>query len=178
MRRTQISALVLAATMAVATTACGSSPSPKAATSTSTTAASTKIAPIAMPSPAGTWGVKPAVTVPIGRPPTVLEASDLIVGTGPAAKAGDKVAVQYVGVVYSTETQFQASWDFNMPYSFVLGKGLVIKGWDDGVVGMKVGGRRELIIPPDLAYGPTAPPNSGIPANATLIFVIDLLKIG
>jgi peptidylprolyl isomerase len=175
MRRTPMSALVLVATMAVAAAACGSSTGPKA--STSTTTASTKIAPIAMPSPAGTWGVKPSITIPIGRPPTVLEESDLIVGTGRAAKAGDKVTVQYVGVNYATETQFQASWDFHMPYTFTLGEGQVIKGWDKGVVGMKAGGRRELIIPPDLAYGPMPPKNSGITANATLIFVIDLLKI-
>jgi peptidylprolyl isomerase len=100
------------------------------------------------------------------------------VGTGPAAKAGDTVTVQYVGVNYATETQFQASWDANMPFTFTLGEGQVIKGWDEGVVGMKVGGRRELILPPDLAYGSSPPPNSGISANATLIFVIDLLKIG
>jgi peptidylprolyl isomerase len=186
MRWTRISALGLTAAMALATTACGSSTKPTNptggqpgnATTTSTTAASTKIAPISMPSPAGTWGVKPAVTVPVGRPPTVLESSDLIEGTGPAAKAGDSVTVQYVGVNYATETQFQASWDVNMPYTFTLGEGLVIKGWDEGVVGMKVGGRRELVIPPDLAYSSKPPPNSGISANATLIFVIDLLKIG
>ncbi len=181
MPRNRLPVLVITATLALAATACGSS-NPTAGhpgdATTSTTAASTAIAPISMPSPAGTWGVKPAVTVPVGRPPSVLEASDLITGTGPAAKAGDKVTVQYVGVNYATETEFQASWDFNMPYSFTLGKGQVIKGWDKGVVGMKVGGRRELIIPPDLAYGPTPPPNSGITANATLIFVIDLLKIG
>ena len=178
MRWTRISALGLTAAMALATTACGSSTKPTNptggqpgnATTTSTTAASTKIAPISMPSPAGTWGVKPAVTV--------LESSDLIEGTGPAAKAGDSVTVQYVGINYATETQFQASWDVNMPYTFTLGEGLVIKGWDEGVVGMKVGGRRELVIPPDLAYSSKPPPNSGISANATLIFVIDLLKIG
>jgi peptidylprolyl isomerase len=187
MRWTRISALGLTAAMALATTACGSSTKPTSnptggqpgnATTTSTTGAPTKIAAISMPSPAGTWGVKPAVTVPVGRPPTVLESSDLIVGTGPAAKAGDTVTVQYVGVNYATETQFQASWDANMPFSFTLGEGQVIKGWDEGVVGMKVGGRRELILPPDLAYGSSPPPNSGISANATLIFVIDLLKIG
>jgi len=184
MPRTRIAALVLSAT-AVAATACGSS-TPTAGppagqpgnATTSTRVTSTTIAPIPMPSPAGTWGVKPPVTLPVGRPPTVLEASDLIVGTGPAAKAGDKVTMQYVGVNYETETEFQASWDFNMPYSFTLGEGQVIKGWDKGVVGMKVGGRRELIIPPDLAYGPMPPKNSGITANATLVFVIDLLKIG
>lgn len=108
----------------------------------------------------------------------MLESADLIVGTGAAAKAGDTVTVQYVGVDYSTDRQFQASWDTHSPFPFTLGVGQVIKGWDEGVVGMKVGGRRELIIPPKLAYGTMPPPNSGIEVNATLIFIVDLLKIG
>ncbi len=130
-----------------------------------------------MPTAAGTFGTKPpTVTVPTGAPPTALESSDLITGTGPAAKAGDSITVQYVLVDYSSEKELQASWDSNMPFTFTLGEGQVIKGWDEGVVGMKVGGRRELIIPPSLAYGSNPP--AGIAANATLIFVVDLLKIG
>ena len=85
--------------------------------------------------------------MPPGAPPTQLESKDLIVGTGPAAKPGDKVTVQYVGVAYSSKQQFDASWDRGQPLQFVLGEGQVIKGWDEGVVGMQVGGRRELIIP-------------------------------
>jgi peptidylprolyl isomerase len=175
MRRTSICALALIAGLSVVAAACGSS-TPTATGSSTTVAPSTGIAPISMPSPAGTWGKEPGVTVPVGRPPTVLESSDLIEGTGPAAKAGDMVTVQYVLVDYSTEKVIQASWSDNMPFSFTLGQGQVIKGWDEGVIGMKAGGRRELIIPPNLAYG-TAPP-SGIESNATLIFVVDMLKIG
>jgi peptidylprolyl isomerase len=107
----------------------------------------------------------------------VLEASDLIAGTGRAARAGDTVTVQYVLVDYATKKQIQASWD-GSPFPFTLGVGQVIKGWDEGVVGMKAGGRRELVIPPDLAYGASPQPGSGIAPNATLVFVVDLLKIG
>ncbi len=135
-------------------------------------------ATVADPSPAGTFGVKPTITVPPGAPPTQLEAKDLIVGTGPAVKAGDSATVQYVGVAYSNGKQFDSSWSRNQPFQFVLGEGNVIPGWDQGVVGMQVGGRRELIIPPSLAYGASPPPGSGIAANDTLIFIVDLVKIG
>ena len=116
------------------------------------------------------------MVVPPGAPPAQLEVKDLIVGTGPAAKAGDNVTVQYVGVAYSSKKQFDASWDRGQPFSFVLGQGQVIPGWDDGVVGMQVGGRRELIIPPNLAYGANSP-SAAIAANDTLIFIVDLVKI-
>jgi FKBP-type peptidyl-prolyl cis-trans isomerase len=128
-----------------------------------------------MPSPAGTWGTKPTITVPSGPAPTVLEASDLITGTGAVAKTGDDITVQYVGVTYASGQQFDASWDRNSPFQFQLG-GQVITGWNEGVVGMKVGGRRELIIPPALGYDDEA--QAGIPAGSTLIFVVDLLKVG
>jgi peptidylprolyl isomerase len=181
MRGTRIPALVLTAAVAVATAACGSS-TPTTSPSTTAkapvgTSPSTTFAPVSQPSPAGTFGVKPSVTVPTGRPPTHLEVSDLITGTGAVAKKGDTVTVQYVGVAYSTEQQFDASWDRNMPFTFVLGVGDVIKGWDEGVVGMRVGGRRELVIPPALGYGAESP-SPAIPANETLIFVVDLLSIG
>ena len=110
--------------------------------------------------------------------PTQLESKDLIVGTGAEAKPGDSVTVQYVGVAYSNGKVFDASWNRNQPFQFTLGEGQVIAGWDDGVVGMKVGGRRELIIPADLAYGANAPAGSGIAPNDTLIFVVDLVKVG
>jgi peptidylprolyl isomerase len=120
---------------------------------------------------------KPKVTVPEGEPPAGLEIKDLKVGEGQTAKSGDNVTVHYVGVAYSTGKQFDASWDRGEPFPFTLGAGQVIPGWDQGVAGMKVGGRRELTIPPDLAYGETgAPPDIG--PNETLIFVVDLLKIG
>ena len=122
-------------------------------------------------------GKKPTVTVPPGSPPTVLEKKDLIVGAGAEAVAGKKVSVQYVGVSLSTKKQFDASWDRGAPFSFVLGQGNVIKGWDQGVPGMKVGGRRQLVIPPGLAYGANgAPPAIG--PNETLVFVVDLLSVG
>ena len=117
---------------------------------------------------------KPTVTVPKGAPPAKLVENDLEVGTGPAAKAGDQVTVQYVGVGYDSGEQFDASWDRGEPFPFNLGAGEVIPGWDEGIEGMKVGGRRELIIPPDLAYGSAGfPPAIG--PNETLIFVVDLV---
>lgn len=120
---------------------------------------------------------KPKVTVPDGEPPQELVERDLVEGTGPEAKKGDEVTVQYVGVGYDSEKEFDASWDRGEPFTFQLGSGLVIPGWEQGVEGMKAGGRRELTIPSDLAYGATgSPPTIG--PNETLIFVIDLVKIG
>jgi peptidylprolyl isomerase len=119
---------------------------------------------------------KPKVVVPKGAPPKTLVSKELIKGTGPKAKAGDEVTVQYVGVDYKTGKQFDASWDRGEPFTFTLGAGQVIPGWDKGVAGMKVGGRRELVIPPGLAYGSTGAPPAIAP-NATLVFVIDLLGV-
>jgi len=120
---------------------------------------------------------KPEVTVPDGPPPTKLEIKDLIKGTGAEAVAGKSVTVQYVGVSYSTKKQFDASWDSGRPFPFELGSGQVIQGWDQGVVGMKVGGRRQLIIPPDLGYGDRGA-GGDIKPGETLVFVIDLLSVG
>lgn len=117
---------------------------------------------------------KPKVTVPKGPPPKKLVVKDLQAGTGPAAQAGDEVTVQYVGVDYKTGKQFDASWDRGEPFSFTLGGGEVIKGWDQGIEGMKAGGRRELIIPPGLAYG--SQQVGSIAPNSTLVFVVDLLE--
>ena len=105
-----------------------------------------------------------------------LTEKELVKGTGAEAKSGDEVTVQYVGVDYKTGKEFDASWDRGEPFSFTLGAGEVIPGWDQGVEGMKVGGRRELIIPPELAYGPAGSPPA-IGPNETLIFVIDLLAV-
>jgi peptidylprolyl isomerase len=121
-------------------------------------------------------GTKPNVEVPSGPPPKQLVKRDLQVGDGPEAQSGDQISVQYVGVDYETGKQFDASWDRGQPFQFQLGSGSVIPGWDQGIPGMKVGGRRELIIPPDLAYGAQGqPPDIG--PNATLIFVVDLVSI-
>jgi peptidylprolyl isomerase len=119
---------------------------------------------------------KPVVEVPDEPPPTTLKAIDLIEGTGKEAKNGDTVSVQYVLVDYASGKEIESSWERNEPFSFELGTGGVIPGWDLGVNGMKEGGRRELIIPPQLAYGPEGSPPS-IKPNATLIFVIDLVKV-
>ena len=171
-------------------TACSSSPSnPSSASSSSSANASTStstssgggangVAPIPVQdrSPAGTAGTQPTVTVPSGTPPTELQSTDLITGNGPVAANGDNVTVQYVLATYSSGKVIQSSWS-SQPFTFTLGQGQVIPGWDKGVAGMKVGGRRELIIPPSLGYGAQSP-GPGIAANDTLVFVIDLQKIG
>jgi peptidylprolyl isomerase len=119
---------------------------------------------------------KPEVEVPDGPPPSELETEDIVVGDGAEAKPGDTVSMQYVGVNYSNGKEFDASWGNPQPFTFPLGSGQVIPGWDEGIPGMKVGGRRELIIPPDLAYGEAgSPPDIG--PNETLIFVVDLTDV-
>lgn len=118
---------------------------------------------------------KPKVNPPKGAPPKQLVEKTLIPGDGPEAKKGDEVTVNYVGVGFKSGIEFDASFDRNEPFTFTLGNGEVIRGWDLGVEGMKVGERRELIIPPDLAYGSQG---SGVIApNATLVFVIDLIEV-
>ncbi len=178
--------LVILPVAALGLAACGSSSSSPATTGTPTTAApsttpTTSGPPSTIPtadvSPAGTAGTAPTVIVPKGSPPTTLETSDLITGTGPAAKAGDSVTVQYVLATYSSGKTIQSSWT-GQPFTFTLDATpeQVIPGWDQGVVGMQVGGRRELIIPPSLGYGAQSP-GPGIAANDTLVFAVDLLKI-
>lgn len=126
--------------------------------------------------PASTSKTKPKVEVPSGPPPNKLVIKDLEAGKGPAAKKGDEVSVQYVGVFYENGKEFDSSWSREAtPYTFKLGYAGVIQGWEQGIVGMKVGGRRELIIPPSLAYG--SQQTGAIPPNSTLIFVIDLVEI-
>ena len=123
---------------------------------------------------------KPKVPEGKGKAPAKLRVQDLIVGKGKRAKAGDTVSVQYVGVLFDNGKQFDASWKGNragQAFSFPLGAGQVIPGWDQGVPGMRVGGRRKLIIPSELAYGAQGfPPD--IPPDAALIFDIDLKKAG
>lgn len=119
---------------------------------------------------------KPKVTVPEGPPPQQLQTNDLIEGDGAVAESGDEVTVHYVGVDYESGEEFDASWGRGEPFTFSLGAGMVIAGWDRGVEGMRVGGRRELIIPSELAYGEAgAPPSIG--PDATLVFVVDLLEV-
>jgi peptidylprolyl isomerase len=151
---------------------------PAATTSTATT----QTAP-AQPKPTSSKSIskdlksKPAIPKPTGKAPKTLVAKDIVKGKGATAKAGDAITVQYVGVDFKTGEQFDASWDRGQPFQFQLGAQMVIPGWDQGVAGMKVGGRRELIIPPDLAYGPQGQPPAIAP-NATLVFVIDLVSTG
>jgi peptidylprolyl isomerase len=118
---------------------------------------------------------KPEIDFPGGEPPADLEIKDIWEGDGPAASAGDDVQVHYVGVAYSTGEEFDSSWDRGEPLAFRLGAGRVIAGWDQGVQGMKVGGRRQLIIPPGLAYGDRGAGNVIAPGE-TLIFVCDLVS--
>lgn len=120
---------------------------------------------------------KPHVYVPPGEiPPLKLVIEDLEEGDGPTAASGDTVDVHYVGVSWKTRKQFDASWDRGEPFSFRLGAGMVISGWDEGVQGMKVGGRRRLVLPPDKAYGKQGA-GGVIGPNETLVFVVDLLGI-
>lgn len=109
-----------------------------------------------------------------------LKIVDTKVGSGPAAKAGEQVTVNYTGWLYGNGTKgkkFDSSYDHGQPFTFALGAGNVIPGWDQGVAGMKVGGTRTLIIPPELGYGAGGTPDGTIPPNATLIFDVQLLKV-
>lgn len=119
---------------------------------------------------------KPEIDFPEGPAPTELQIDDIVVGTGPEAKAGSTVDVHYVGVAYSTGEQFDASYDRGEPLRFRLGVGQVIQGWDQGVQGMRVGGRRKLVIPAKLAYGDRGA-GGVIAPGETLIFVCDLVGV-
>lgn len=176
--------LALCAALAAAVAGCGGSSDSSTESSASTEAGggSTKSGesseesggsvPKASPNEKKT---KPTVTVPKGISPNTFATKELEEGTGAEAKKGDEVTVQYVGVGYDSEKEFDTSWG-KEPFTFPLGAGKVIAGWDQGVEGMKVGGRRELLIPGNLAYGPAGSPPS-IGPNETLIFVIDLLAV-
>ncbi|MET7797585.1 FKBP-type peptidyl-prolyl cis-trans isomerase [Streptomyces decoyicus] len=120
---------------------------------------------------------KPEIDFPEGPAPTELEVVDLTEGDGPVAKAGDTVSVHYVGVSFSTGEEFDASWNRGKPLQFQLGAGQVIAGWDQGVQGMKVGGRRRLTIPAHLAYGDRGAGGGLIAPGETLIFVCDLVSV-
>ncbi len=121
-------------------------------------------------------GDKPEVSVPDGDPPAELVVEDLTVGDGAEAKSGDQLAVNYVGVLFDTGEEFDSNFGNGAPFEFQLGAGNVIPGWDQGLEGMKVGGRRQLTIPSDLAYGPEGRPPA-IPGDSALVFVVDLLTI-
>ncbi|MEV4439294.1 FKBP-type peptidyl-prolyl cis-trans isomerase [Streptomyces sp. NPDC049577] len=120
---------------------------------------------------------KPEIDFPEGPVPTDLEITEIWEGDGPVAKAGDFVKVHYVGVAFSTGEEFDASWNRGNPLEFKLGAGQVIPGWDQGIQGMKVGGRRKLVIPAHLAYGDRGAGGGVIAPGETLIFVCDLISV-
>ncbi|MBF9133429.1 FKBP-type peptidyl-prolyl cis-trans isomerase [Plantactinospora sp. S1510] len=119
---------------------------------------------------------KPTVGLVEGPPPTDLVIEDITIGTGPEVQSGQWAVVQYVGVSFDTGDEFDASWNRGSPFSFQLGAGRVIDGWDRGVLGMRIGGRRKLIVPPHLGYGNQGA-GSQIKPGATLVFVVDLVDI-
>ncbi|MCE2735990.1 MAG: FKBP-type peptidyl-prolyl cis-trans isomerase [Ilumatobacteraceae bacterium] len=119
---------------------------------------------------------KPDVTIPAGNPPADLVIEDLTVGDGKEATSGTVVEVHYVGVAWSTQKEFDASWNRGDSFEFRLGAGQVISGWDQGVAGMKVGGRRVLTIPPHMGYGAQGA-GGVIKGGETLVFVVDLLNV-
>ena len=120
--------------------------------------------------------VKPEINVPDGDPPSTLQSEDLIEGDGATVREGATVTIHYVGVSWSTGEEFDSSWEGGEPATFPLGQ--LIPGWQEGIPGMKAGGRRQLTIPPELAYDDAPPPGSGIEPGETLIFVIDLVEAG
>jgi peptidylprolyl isomerase len=158
----------------------GLTQAPASATTTATTTPTTTTTTASLSTPkTGPLSKEPVVTIPKGAPPKKLVVENLITGTGATAASGDEVEVNYVGKLYSNGKIFDASWTDTPGKAFgpfELGVGAVIKGWDEGLVGMKVGGRRELIIPPSLAYKAAGEPPT-IPKNATLVFVVDLLSV-
>jgi FKBP-type peptidyl-prolyl cis-trans isomerase len=185
-RTTLITSLLALAGVGLA--GCGSSKAPgiqaapsagatQAAITPTTATSTTATTPTATtPKPPSPLSKKPVVTVPKAAAPTKLVIKDLITGTGPTAKVGQTVTVNYVGVLYKNGKEFDSSWSRGQPASFPLSNGGVIPGWVQGIPGMKVGGRRELIIPPNLAYGKSGS-GSAIPPNSTLVFVVDLLSV-
>lgn len=182
-------AIALLATAAIGLGACGDDNDsdtdlPAAVPATSAETTPTETAPAAGGTPTAAakeagistdMSSKPKIPKPKGKAPKKLVVTDIVKGKGDEAKSGDQIVVNYVGVLFSNGEQFDASWDNGQPFPFTLGQGDVIPGWDQGVEGMRVGGRRLLTIPPDLAYG--AQGQGSIPANATLVFAVDLLNV-
>ncbi len=171
--------LTLLAALALSLTACGDDDenTESAATGTQSSETETESPAAATPPEEISTNLeeKPVIAQPSGEPPTELQKEDVVKGKGTTAKDGDNVTVQYVGVNWSNGAEFDASWNRGQPFTFTLGAQQVIPGWDQGVAGMKEGGRRKLVIPPDLGYGPAG--QGSIPPNETLVFVVDLEKV-
>jgi peptidylprolyl isomerase len=175
-------------TIALIVTGCGNSTAPGVAQApsgpASATASAAPAAPAApaadtapaTPKPPSPLSKRPIVSAPNGPPPIRLVVKDLITGKGDDAKPNDTVTVNYVGVLYKSGKVFDSSWQRKQTFSTSLSNGSVISGWVKGIVGERVGGRRELVIPPNLAYG-SAGSAPKIPPNATLIFDVDLLAV-
>ena len=179
--RTKLLTLTLALALSAGIAACGDDDEPASGGSAESTVTAT---PTETASAEGVEAIvqgigkdtksKPKIPAPKGDPPPELVIRDIVKGKGPKAKAGDELSMQYVGNSWSTGQQFDASWDRGaQPFTFQLGAGMVIPGWDEGLVGLRKGGRRLLIIPPDKGYGPNGTPDGTIAPNETLIFVVD-----
>jgi peptidylprolyl isomerase len=170
--------LAVALALALPLAACGGggksseTPAQPAATATATPTAAAAVAALTE-SISKDRSKKPQLGIPEGGTPAQFTERDIVTGTGRKAKPGDTVQVQYVGSSWSTGSEFDASWDKGQPFSFPLGQGKVIPGWDKGVAGMRVGGRRLLVIPPAMGYGAQGSPPAIAP-NETLAFVVDL----
>jgi peptidylprolyl isomerase len=185
--RTKLISLTLALVLGVGVAACGEDDDTSAGSGADSNEQAATPAPTEAPAEGAgvdalvkgvskTLGTKPEFPAPQGDPPPGLVKEDIVKGKGRAAKAGDNVTMQYVGVSWSNGQQFDASWDRQEAFPFQLGAGMVIPGWDQGIVGMKKGGRRLLVIPPDMGYGPQG--SGPIGPNETLVFVVDLVGVG
>jgi peptidylprolyl isomerase len=161
--------------VAMALAACGSSKAPGVQLAPS--AGATQASVPAAPKVPAAISKKPTVTPPSNCANKQLVKKDLIAGTGHTAQAGQSVTVNYVGVLCKNGKEFDSSWKRNQPFTTTLSTGNVIAGWVQGIPGMRVGGRRELVIPPNLGYGKTGSPPT-IPPNSTLVFVVDLISVG
>ncbi len=169
--------ILIVSLLALAAVAAGCGSSSKApGVQLAPSSGATEVSVPTTPKPPPALAKKPAVTVPTGPAPAKLVTKDLVVGTGKTVKAGQTVTVNYVGVLYKNGKEFDSSWKNGQPATFPLTQGGVIQGWVDGIPGMKVGGRRELIIPAGLAYGKKGS-GTTIPPNSPLVFVVDLLSV-
>ena len=166
----------LALVLAAGVTACGSSSNKAPGVEQAPSGGATQASVPTTPKPPPALSKKPVVTVPRTAAPTKLVTKDLVQGTGATASQGKTVTVNYVGELYKNGKEFDSSWSRNQPFTTALSPGSVISGWVQGLNGMKVGGRRELIIPPSLGYGKAGSPPT-IPPNSTLVFVVDLLSV-
>jgi peptidylprolyl isomerase len=172
---------VIAAIALVSLAACGDDDDdggsgPSAETNQQDTGTATEPSPAEAEEALKDTSTKPVIPKPTGSPPRKLVKEDIVKGKGPGAKKGDTLVVHYVGMNFSNGREFDASWDTGSPFPLQLGAGQVIAGWDKGLVGIRKGGRRQLVIPPELGYGAQGYPPD-IPPNETLVFVIDAVSI-